>query len=159
MVSLEERLIRKLRKGTIDDCWVFTGAIGKSGYGHIGVGKKIEGTHRVAFELWCGAIPHGLCVLHKCDVRACCNPNHLFLGTKGDNAKDMSRKGRQVFQQYPELAPIGELNGSAKLNSATVFKIKTLLTKGRSKRSLAKEFCVSRSLIQFIANGTVWSHL
>lgn len=34
-------------------------------------------------------------VLHKCDVRACVNPEHLFIGTQKDNVDDMMRKNRR----------------------------------------------------------------
>lgn len=35
-------------------------------------------------------------VLHKCDVRHCYNPDHLFLGTYQDNMTDKVNKGRQT---------------------------------------------------------------
>lgn len=35
-------------------------------------------------------------VLHKCDNRKCCNPNHLFLGSMSTNQKDAYAKGRKV---------------------------------------------------------------
>jgi hypothetical protein len=48
----------------------------------------------MAWELAYGPIPPGLHVLHRCDNKPCCNPAHLFLGTKADNHADMMTKGR-----------------------------------------------------------------
>ena len=66
------------------------------GYVQIGVGAKMEGSHRVSYEVYRGPIPDGLHVLHTCDNPACVNPDHLWLGTNQDNIDDMVAKGRQV---------------------------------------------------------------
>ncbi len=51
-------------------------------------------THRVAWEDANGPVPDGKCVLHKCDNPPCCNPEHLFLGTREENNADRDAKGR-----------------------------------------------------------------
>ena len=96
MRSLRERFNRQIRVDRKTGCWIWTGAK-NGGYGVLGRGKKKEGlvrAHRAAWELFRGPIPTGCWVLHRCDVRACCNPDHLFLGDAEANSKDMAKKGR-----------------------------------------------------------------
>ena len=64
------------------------------GYGMIRVGGRTVTAHRAIWEISRGPIPAGMLVCHMCDNPACCNPEHLFLGTAKDNALDMMRKGR-----------------------------------------------------------------
>lgn len=76
------------------ECWLWTGALDRDGYGathFVGVAKK---AHRVAFALTNGPIPKGGCVLHRCDTPHCCRPDHLYLGTPADNARDREERGR-----------------------------------------------------------------
>lgn len=77
-----------------DGCWRWTGGLDGSGYGRWSIDGKYRSMHRVAWTAFRGPIPVGLHVLHKCDVRNCLNPDHLFLGTNLDNTYDMHRKGR-----------------------------------------------------------------
>lgn len=74
-------------------CWLWLGGTQAAGYGFF---KHAGDTtaHRSSWILYRGPIPEGLHVLHKCDVRQCVNPDHLFLGTQVDNMKDMAAKGR-----------------------------------------------------------------
>lgn len=69
-----------------------------TGYGQSGRAAEREfGTRLTHVQAWIrehGPIPDGLFVLHHCDNRPCQNPQHLFLGTHGDNMRDRDRKKR-----------------------------------------------------------------
>ncbi|HJQ59428.1 MAG TPA: HNH endonuclease signature motif containing protein [Vineibacter sp.] len=74
-------------------CWNWTKSRGSHGYGDFRRdGHKLA--HRWAYATFVGPIPEDAWVLHRCDNKACVNPEHLFLGTADDNNKDMVAKGR-----------------------------------------------------------------
>ncbi len=94
MNTVTDRFWSKVVK--TDSCWKWTGCK-KDGYGRINRGARGLGSdyaHRVSWLMHNGAIPEGLCVLHRCDNPECTNPGHLFLGTKKDNSRDMISKKR-----------------------------------------------------------------
>jgi len=91
-------LFNKITPVTETGCWLWNGHVGKHGYGTYTIGSHPNSrgvtTHRLSWEIHNGVIPDGMFVLHKCDVRSCVNPDHLFLGTHRDNMDDAKRKGR-----------------------------------------------------------------
>lgn len=153
MSSVEERFWGKVDKRGPDDCWEW-GACGNSnGYGLLKVDGRMALVHRFSWTLAYGPIPEGLCVLHKCDNRACCNPAHLFLGTHRDNMRDRDRKGRNN-------ALAGERHGMARLTKEQVLEIRRNYKKGDvSRRELAAKHGVSPSHISDIVSERYWKHL
>src|SRR5262245_21355467 len=95
--SLVHRFWTKVQRASRDQCWIWTGSLTKSGgYEQLACSRRLGPirANRLPRELHYGAIPDGICVLHECDTPACVNPAHLFLGTRGDNCRDMGRKKR-----------------------------------------------------------------
>lgn len=91
-------------------CWRWMGARLPAGYGRLSFQRRSMYAHRVAYLLTYGVIPEGLCVLHRCDNPPCVRPDHLFLGTQTDNARDRERKNRggwRNHQRKPRPAPLG----------------------------------------------------
>lgn len=145
---IESRSIRIPECG----CRLWTGAITSEGYGHFMVrvdGKKKNiAAHRASWEIANGRpVPDGLCVLHRCDVRSCNEPTHLFLGTKLVNNQDRKAKGRNCDQR-------GERNHRARLTLAQVQRIRV---DKRLSCVIAAECGVTPGYIRKIRRGERWA--
>lgn len=129
-------------------CWLWTGTIFRNGYGRMNFGYRGSGrgAHRVAWELYHGHVPEGMCVLHRCDTKLCVNPDHLFLGTSADNCMDRHAKGRTRTSS-------GEAHGSAKLTADQVLEIRE--GKG-TLNEMASRFGVSFSVVGQIRRNEIW---
>jgi hypothetical protein len=75
-------------------CWIFAAGVDRFGYGRLFWKGKTHRAHRVAYTVARGELPSGVEVCHTCDTPRCVRPDHLFLGTRRENANDMGRKGR-----------------------------------------------------------------
>ena len=132
------------------ECWLWTGSKNDRGYGTVWSTKLDTSiyAHRVAYTLTYKH-PRRQCVLHKCDNRLCVRPDHLFLGSRRDNAADMDAKHRRVSVNK-------ERHGRAKLSLREVEEI-------RAKHGLvgytllAREYGVSRAAIRNIIKRKVWA--
>ena len=131
-------------------CHLWSGAIDPWGYGALNVKGVTAKAHRLAYEFECGEIPKGLSVLHKCDVRVCVNPQHLFLGTRADNMRDMWAKGRG------KGSPKGSKAHAAKLSESDVLAIRS---SDERQFLLAKQYGVDATTIRAIRRRRTWTHI
>jgi hypothetical protein len=135
------------RSGGPEACWLWEGFIRENGYGIIGIKGKEYRVHRVSYFIEHGRIDNDRLVLHRCDVRACVNPAHLFLGTPKDNSQDAVRKGRNT-KLY------GEQNGKTKLTCTAVLAIRCICKRGGVyQKMVARQFGVSEATVSYVVNG------
>jgi HNH endonuclease len=128
-------------------CWLWTGSTtGQLDHGQFHLGR-IRGrvhhayAHRVAWLLLCGPIPTGQQVNHHCDVPTCVNPDHLYLGTQGDNNRDAYRRHRQPKTR------------ARKMTSTLADEARNLRARGWTLQSLATRYGVSVAYMSLLCRG------
>lgn len=140
-----KRFWSRVAVGNEDDCWLWLGGPFCSGYGCAKIGSQKDGTrqtmraHRIACELAKGPVPDDKVVMHLCDVKKCCNPKHLSIGTHSENHKDAWAKN---------------LRRGPKLSREQAQRIRE--TEGK-QRDIAKHFGVCFQLVSDIKLGKKWA--
>lgn len=155
---LADRFASKVSPSSDENgCLLWLGSSDALGRGRISVpGKSPQLAHRIAWELRHGVIPDGLVVCHRCDVYACVNVEHLFLGTQLDNIADREAKGRTRRGRVERRS--GAAHGMSKLTWEQVCEIRARYAGGVvSQRQLACEFGVHHSQIGHIVRGEHWT--
>ncbi len=137
----EDRLWEKVQKGP--GCWEWTGSLDTHGYGQLAVHRVAQRVHRLVWAVTHGD-PGKLHVLHTCDNRKCCNPDHLFLGTNADNVRDRVEKGRQ---------PQGETHHMAKYTDADLREMKRLRESGLTLLAVGDRFGASSGYVCDVLKG------
>lgn len=144
------------RNDNMSKCWRWT-ACKEYGYGQITInGNKVK-AHRFSYEYFHPMTQSlkdtGLCVCHKCDNPECCNPSHLFIGTRLENNLDKKAKGRCY-------RPTGEKHHLAKLTEQQVFEIvHRYKNENITQKELAKEYNITHIHLCRIIRGVRWSYL
>lgn len=144
----------RVNKGADDECWEWNGGTNSTGYGSVGWHGCVYTAHRVA--AWLSGMVKSPSrplhsrdkghVLHKCDNRRCCNPNHFFLGSFTDNMRDAYSKKRKV-------QPRGQHHANAKLTNQQAEEIRQRYEAGEYQVPLAQEYGVSQRVISLIVRG------
>ncbi len=148
-LSGKERFESNIMMEPNTGCWLWTGIANTNGYPQMKINGERVLVHRYSYELAYGAIPEGLCVLHRCDTPSCVNPKHLFAGTQQDNMADCKNKGR-----FARMT--GENNGYASLTDEVVLCI---LKDQRKQIVIAKAYGVSTTNICRIKRREAWKHI
>lgn len=134
------RIEEKIEHDPFGGCWLWSGSNCR-GYGKLFHQGRTQLVHR----LMCKPSPAvNELAMHKCDVPACCNPNHIFPGTHAANMADKAAKGRT------------RKTGNGKHSSAADrAETRRLLANGHSVRSVAKILGRNRASIQFWRNKDI----
>lgn len=152
-LTLADRFWQKVNRAGPDECWEWTGSFNVQSYGHLlANGRRTKATH-VSWFLYHGEWPNdlGLYVLHKCDNPPCVNPEHLFLGTNADNARDRSEKGRSAT---------GTDHAHAKLTESDVKAMRRMYAAGGiSQAKIGALYGVTPAMVHRIVSRTAWKHI
>jgi hypothetical protein len=142
------RFLSKVDQRGPDECWPWKAKAQTGGYGAIRVERKTLLANRVAFFVAHGRWPQP-CALHRCDNPLCCNPAHLFEGSRSDNCRDMANKGR---------ASRGSAHWHSKLSEADVLAIQG--DRGKVlQRVTAARFGIGQDQVSRIQSGKRWRHV
>lgn len=158
-----------------EGCWIWTGALtnGTDGYGRHSMGGEVIGAHAASWLINHGPLAEGVCVLHKCDNPSCVRPDHLFVGDRGDNARDMAAKGRQWLQRNPkgmagdrhwarrkpELVKRGVAHSRSKLTEIQILEIRQQYADGATMKELGQLYDTTDTNICTIVRGETWAHV
>lgn len=149
----EARFMAKVSPEPMSGCWLWAGGMISTGYGQFKMPPRDSSpmlAHRLAWLWWRGDIAPGLFVCHKCDNRACVNPDHLFLGTNSENVADMLSKGRSLR---------GEAHPHSKLKAVDVLEIRRAAGDGVPHDAIAERFGIHDTHVADIVKRKRWGHL
>lgn len=154
--GIRERLLATREIDPETGCWLWTGFVHPEGYGRTKWNGRGHNVHRLAYHLFRDFdLNSPLVICHDCpggDNPRCFNPDHLFVGTSGDNTRDAGRKGMLHRAK-------GEGHFHTTLTEADVIEIRRLKAAGAHGTNLAKRFGVCASTISNIVRRYTWGHI
>lgn len=142
-----KRLLAKILPDAGTGCWLWQGRKAHYGHGIFAYKGKQIGAHRASWFLHGGKIPEGAMICHKCDVPACINPGHLYVGSAATNSQDAVSRNRVAH---------GERSGTAKLTTSDVRAIRM---DSRPTTHIARDYGVSNVLVGKIKRREIWARV
>lgn len=140
--------LKPVDTGYSTKCWIWTKTRWSNGYGRI----SGERTHRIAYEIVYGDIKKGRSILHKCDNKLCCRPDHLYSGTHAQNMKDYVKRGAEAHS--------GELNKNSVLSKSEVLFVRWLYeTMNFSLCDIASMLSIGKSTVNRIRKRSTWQRV
>ena len=144
-----QRFLAKVQQPSA--CWEWTAVKNRDGYGRLRVNGTMVLAHRLAYAHFIGEIPAGMVILHRCNNPGCVNPDHLRVGTQGENIAHCIASGRRAK---------GERNGAAKLTTQEVIRIRTDYASGKIYQwELAEQAGVNQSMVSRIVRREKWTNV
>ena len=141
--SVRDRLL-SYRVVDENDCWIFTGAKTSQSYGKLAVGMGQIRTNVLAYMLYRGDIVANVDVCHSCNVKACFNPDHLYLASRSENVQHACRD--RLTRHHGQHG--------ARITDDQVREIRSKWKAGESSQcALAYEFSVDQQIVSRIVNG------
>src|SRR4030043_1563744 len=151
-LTAEEKFWSNINIKSDEKCWEWKTYAGTNERPNTHFNGKNQSVSRLAYKLIYGDFDDSLYVCHHCDNPPCCNPNHLFLGTRQDNVDDREAKGRNKMPHS-----IGEDHGGAKLTKEQILEIRNkYIPREYSYYKLAREYGVTFGHIRNIIQRKVW---
>jgi hypothetical protein len=149
-----EDVWRYVQVGEPDECWPWTAAKRRRGYGTFTLARRNYVAHRIVYQVATGVDPGDRLVCHTCDNPPCCNPAHLFLGTHTDNVRDMLTKGRG-------RPPHGTRHHGAKLTEEDVREIRRRAATGEKLVTISRDYAVGQPRLSVIVRhpDKAWRHI
>lgn len=146
--SLRQYIEARVMPVTESGCWIWIGYLSSRGYGFVYHTPKPELlAHRASWHVHNGPVPDGMRVCHRCDIRCCVNPDHLFLGTDADNMRDRDIKDRVAH---------GVRSAQHRLKPADVYLIRASADRSSD---LARQFGVTPQAIGAVRSRRSWRRL
>lgn len=112
-IDVLDRIMARIERD--GDCWIFTGAKHKQGYGIVGNPGGTRLVHVVVYQRMVGPIPEGLELDHLCRREACCNPAHLepvphILNVRRGRQPQVTGRFNAAKTHCPQNHPYDEAN-------------------------------------------------
>jgi hypothetical protein len=140
------------------ECWEWANCTQANGYGRLTVQRRVWYAHRYVYQLVHGELPSGRDICHECDNRCCCNPDHLFSGTRLMNMRDCKRKGRMSKGEQHSRATTASARSrrTTKLSIEKAREIRKLASDGIRTQDIANAYDTAISNVRLILCNKAW---